>query len=187
MAKRRALQTDEASPKGQGQDTQSVHSAKQQAYRFLAYRNWTSSELRDRLQRRGYSRTIVDEVLRLLVSDGYIDDRKLAFDWAHYRLQTKPHGRRRLAWELHRRGVPSETVEEVLRQVYSEIDEVALAARAARKRLGSGAAPRSPRERQRYARYLFSLGFDADTITAALAAIGAPGEVQDLVGGGDAC
>jgi regulatory protein len=187
MANRRALQTDEASPIGQGQDTQSVHSAKQQAYRFLAYRNRTSSELRERLQRRGYSRTIVDEVLRLLVSDGYLDDRKLAFDWARYRLQAKPLGRRRLAWELLRRGVPSETVEEVLREVYREIDEVALAAQAARKRLGSGAAPRLPRERQRYARYLFSLGFDTDTITAALAAIGAPDEVQDLVGGGDAC
>jgi regulatory protein len=155
----------------QDQDTHILRRAKQQAYRLLAYRNQTSSELRHRLLRRGYTVTIIDEVLRQLASDGYIDDRKLALDWARYRLQAKPLGRRRLAWELQRRGVPLESVEEVLREVYSEVDEVALAEQAARKRLCSRALPSSPRERQHYARHLYSLGFDADTVAAALAAI----------------
>jgi regulatory protein len=153
------------------QDAQTVHRAKQQAYRFLASRSQTSSELRDRLQRRGYAAPIIGEVLRQLEAEGYIDDRKFAFDWARYRLQTKPLGRRRLTWELQRRGIPSESLEEVLREVYHEFDEVTLAKQAARKRLGSKELPRSPRERQRYARYLFSLGFDTDTVVAALAAI----------------
>jgi regulatory protein len=169
------------------QDTQIIRRAKQQAYRFLAYRNQTSSELRDRLQRRGYTVTIVDEVLRQLTSDGYIDDRKLALDWARYRLQAKPFGRRRLAWELQRRGIPSECVEEVLRDVYAEFDEVALAEQAARKRLGSGAFPHQPRERQRYVRYLFSLGFDTQTVAAALASLGSVDEVQDIISSGDTC
>jgi regulatory protein len=171
----------------QDQDPQIVHRAKQQAYRLLAYRNQTSSELRDRLQRRGYTAAIIDEVLRQLAADGYVDDRKLAMDWARYRLQAKPLGRRRLAWELQRRGVASESVEEVLREVYSEFDEVALAERAARKRLGSKELPHSPRERQRYARYLFSLGFEADTVATALAALGARDEAQDITSGGDSC
>jgi regulatory protein len=169
------------------QNTQTVNRAKQQAYRLLAYRSQTSSELRDRLQRRGYTATIIDEVLRQLASDGYIDDRKLAFDWARYRLQAKPLGRRRLAWELQRRGVPSESVEEVLREVYSEFDEVTLAEQAARKRLGSKELPRSPRERQRYARYLLSLGFDADTVAAALAAIFPSMTTLDIVSDPDPC
>src|ERR671924_227026 len=108
------------------QDAQILTRAKQQAYRLLAYRGQTASELRDRLQRRGYTVAIIDEVLRQLASDGYLDDRKLALDWARYRLQAKLLGRRRLAWELRRRGVPAESVEEVLREVYQEFDEVAL-------------------------------------------------------------
>ena len=87
------------------QETQVVRRAKLQAYRILAYRNQTSSELRDRLQRRGYTITIIDEVLHQLVSDGYLDDRKLALDWARYRLQTKPLGRRR--WPGNSRGAAS--------------------------------------------------------------------------------
>lgn len=169
------------------QDAHTVNRAIQQAYRLLAYRSQTSSELRDRLQQRGYAATIIDEVLRRLQSDGYIDDRKLAFDWARYRLQAKPLGRRRLAWELHRRGVPSESLEEVLREVYSEFDEVTLAEQAARKRQGSKELSRSFRERQGYARYLLSLGFEADAVAAALAALYSPDEAGEIISNGDLC
>jgi regulatory protein len=167
------------------QDAQILTRAKQQAYRLLVYRGQTASELRDRLQRRGYAAAIIDEVLRQLVSDGYIDDRKVALDWARYRLQAKPLGRRRLAWELQRRGVPSELLEEVLREVYSEFDEGMLAEQAARKRLRSQELPRSPRERQRDARYLLSLGFEADTVAATLAALYSPDEAREIMSDGD--
>ncbi len=169
------------------QDAQTFNRAKQQAYRLLAYRSRTSSELRDRLQRRGYTAPIIDEVLRQLASDGYIDDRKLALDWARYRLQAKPLGRRRLAWELQRRGVPLELLEEVLREVYGEFDEVTLAEQAARKRLGSKGLPRSPRERQQHVRYLLSLGFDADTVTGALAALCSLDDAHEITSNGDSC
>jgi regulatory protein len=169
------------------QCSQTFRRAKQQAFRLLAYRSQTSSELRDRLQRRGYTATIIDEVLRQLVSDGYINDRKIAFDWARYRLQSKPLGRRRLAWELQKRGVSLESLEEVLREVYSEFDEATLAEQALRKRLGSKALPRSPRERQRYARYLLSLGFGSDTVVSALAAIGSLDEADGIISNEDPC
>jgi regulatory protein len=169
------------------QDTETVKRAKQLAYRLLAYRGQTSSELRDRLQRRGYTSTIIDEVLRQLASDGYIDDRKVALDWARYRLQAKPLGRRRLTWELQRRGVPSEMVEEILREVYREFDEMTLAEQAARKRLASNELPRSPRERQRYARYLSSLGFDTETVATALAAIGSLDDACEIISSEGLC
>jgi regulatory protein len=168
-------------------DTQTVNRAKRQAYRCLAYRSQTVRELRDRLQRRGYSIKVIDHVLRDLEAEGYVDDRKFALNWARYRLQNKPIGRRRLAWELQQRGVPLEFVEEVLRDVYSESSEVTLAEQAARKRLGSSELPCSPRERQRYARYLFGLGFDADVIAAAFAAISPSMAAPDAVSADDSC
>jgi regulatory protein len=168
-------------------DAQTVNRAKQQAYRLLAYRSQTSSELRERLQRRGHDAAVIDEVLRQLVADGYIDDHKVALNWARYRLQTKPLGRRRLAWELQRRGVPSESLEEVLREVYSEFNEVVLAKQALRKRLRTKEWPRSARDRQREARYLMSLGFDADTVAAALAVLGSPDEAREIMSNDDSC
>jgi regulatory protein len=167
------------------QDARTLQRAKQQAYRLLTYRSRTSSELRDRLQQRGYTTTIIAEVLHQLESDGFIDDRKVALDWARYRLQTKPLGRQRMAWELQRRGLPSESLDEVLRKVYSEFDEIMLAEQAARKRLRSKELPRSPRERQQFTRYLMSLGFEADTVAAALAALYSLDEARELMPPGD--
>jgi regulatory protein len=153
------------------QQEQTFSDAKQRAYRFLAYRSLTTSELRERLQRRGYSAEIIEEVLRQLATDGYLDDRKLALEWARYRLQSKALGRRRLAWELQRRGLPFDLVQEVVGEVYSEFSEADLAAQAARKRLRSKGMPHSPRERQGLVRHLFSLGFEADAVTATLIAL----------------
>lgn len=168
-------------------DAQTVDRAKQQAYRSLAYRSQTRRELRDRLQRQGYSIEVIDNVLRDLEAAGYVDDNKVALNWARYRLQNKPMGRRRLAWELQQRGVPSASVEAVLREVYGEVDEVSLAEQATRKRLGSSELPSSPRERQRYVRYLFNLGFDTDIIAAALAAVSPSMAALDVVSDDDPC
>ncbi len=148
-----------------------VSRAKQQAYRFLAYRNQTVHELRTRLERRGHTAAIIDEVVRQLEAEGYLDDRKFARDWAHYRLQSKPVGQRRLSWELQRRGIPRGLSEEVIREVYAACDEVMLAEQAARKRLRAGALPHSTRERQRFVRYLAGLGFESDTIATVLSSI----------------
>ena len=169
------------------QDAQTLHRAKLQAYRLLACRSLTSSELRDRLARRGYAATIIDEVLQQLASEGYLNDRKLALDWARYRVQTKPLGRRRLAWELQRRGVPLDLIEEVLREVYSECDEVMYAEQAARKRLRAKKLPRPVHERQREARYLLRLGFDPDTVTAALAIVYSLDDPYEIISDGDSC
>jgi regulatory protein len=152
-------------------DAQTLSRAKQLAYRLLTYRSRTSHELRDYLQRRGHTVAVIDEVMRQLEAERYIDDRRFARDWARYRLQGKPLGRRRLFWELQRRGIARELLEEVLREVYVEFDEVALAEQAARKRLGSRDLTHTAREYQRFVRYLMSLGFDADTISVVLGRI----------------
>ena len=153
------------------QDAQTFKRAKQQAYRLLSYRSRTAHELRDRLRQRGHTTAVIDAVLGELEAEGYVNDRKFLCDWARYRLQAKPLGRRRLAWEIQRRGVDREVLENILNEVYAEFDEVALAEQAARKRLRAIGPLLSARERQQLARHLLGLGFEPDTIAAALTAI----------------
>jgi regulatory protein len=168
-------------------DPQALSRAKQQAYRFLAYRNQTSNELKGRLLRRGHMTPVVDEVLRQLEIEGYIDDRKFALDWARYRLQAKPLGRRRLSWELQRRGMDREVLQEVLRQVYAEFDEVTLAAQVARRQVRRTGPAIAVDERQGLTRVLIRLGFDPNTIATALAAIFPSVDALDIVPYDDAC
>jgi regulatory protein len=148
-----------------------ISRAKREAYRLLASRSRTARELHDRLRQHGHTTNDIEQVLHQLVSEGYLNDRKLAFDWARYRLQQKPLGRRRLAWEIQRRGIDAKLLEEVLNIVYAEFDPVALATQALRKRLRAAGTPLSVYERQKLSRYLLSLGFDCGTIATALTTI----------------
>jgi regulatory protein len=148
-----------------------VARAKRDAYRLLASRSRTAHEMRNRLERRGHLVNAIEQVIHELVNEGHINDRKLILDWARYRLQGKPLGRRRLSWEIQRRGIDSELLEEALDEVYGEFDQVALAERALRKRLRVTGSARSKSEPQKLSRYLANLGFDRDTINAALAMI----------------
>ena len=145
--------------------------AKQQAYRLLSFRNRTAHELRHRLRQRGHTDAVIEAVLCDLKGAGYVNDRKFMCDWARYRLQAKPLGRRRLAWEMQKRGLDRELVEDILNEIYTEFEEVALAEQAARKRLRMLDDLPSARLRQQLARYLMGLGFEPDTIGEALTAI----------------
>lgn len=153
------------------QNSEAFRGAKQEAYRYLRARGRTARELRDRLRRRGHGVEVIEAVLHDLEAEGYVNDRKLALEWARYRLQQKPMGRRRLAWELRGRGVEGELLAEVLRTVYTEFDEVALAEQAARKRLRVASPASTPREGQRLTHWLLGLGFEQDTIVEVLTAL----------------
>ena len=152
-------------------NSEAFRRAKQQAYRLLSYRGRTARELRDRLQRHGHASAVIDEVLHELEAEGYVNDRKLACEWARYRIQTKPIGRRRLVWELRKRGIDEEVLAEVLRTVYGEVDETALAEQAARRRIRVTAHAPSLHAPARLTRYLMGLGFEPDTIAGVLTAM----------------
>lgn len=161
-------------------DDQALKQAQQQAYRLLSYRSRTARELRDRLQHKGFEPSVVDEVLQRLEDDGYVNDRRLAEDWARYRLQARPMGRRRLAVELQRRGLERTLIEEVLRAVYAEFNELSLAEQVVQKRLRRLSHPLSPREHQRLVCYLEGQGFDTPVIKSVLAALFATDASPDL-------
>jgi len=161
-------------------DDQALKQAQQQAYRLLSYRSRTARELRDRLQHKGFEPRVVDEVLQRLEDDGYVNDRRLAEEWARYRLQAKPMGRQRLAVELQRRGLERTLIDEVLRAVYAEFDEASLAEQAVKKRLRRLSNPPSPREYQRLVRYLEGQGFDTPVIKSVLAALSCADALPDL-------
>lgn len=150
--------------------SEAYRQAKQQAYRYLSAHGRTMHELRERLRQRGHRADVTEEVLQDLQAEGYLDDRKLALEWARYRMQAKPCGRRRLAWELRGRGLEDELRAEVIQAVYTEFDERALAERALAKRLRASASDPSLPERNRIIRHLIRLGFEPATIAAALTA-----------------
>ncbi len=107
------------------------HTALQSAYRYLASRPRSESEVRSRL-RRAAGPVIVDAVIAKLKEQRFVDDPAFAADFTERRATASPRSRKMIGWELRRKGVKAEVVEDAT----AELDDEATAYEAAAKRAG---------------------------------------------------
>jgi regulatory protein len=109
------------------QDTEEI--AYQRALRLLSFRPRSSAEVRQKLNRLGYSEEVIDSVLARLLRSGLIDDARFAKEWADNRNEFRPRSRRALEYEMRQRGLARDEIDQAL----DGLDENSLALQAARK------------------------------------------------------
>ena len=145
-------------------DPKELKRAKSVALRYLAYRDRSEFEIRERLSQNELSGNIVQEVVDWLIEFGYLNDERFALDWSRSRVSAKKFGEYRLRRELSAKGLASETIERTLQVVYSESSEWELAQACAQKKLLhlSGVDPKS--KSRRLAQFLQRKGFASDTV-----------------------
>jgi len=88
------------------------------AYRLLARRPHSVHELTVKLKEAGYGAGEVDEVVRLLVEKGYLDDDAYCKGYAASRVDRMRLGPKRLRADLARKGFDEALVESALENVY---------------------------------------------------------------------
>ena len=139
-----------------------------QALRLLGFKSRTRAELTERLVRKGAPVDVVERVVRRLEELVLVDDRGLAVAVTRT-ARRSARGDRRIRWDLLRRGVPRDLVDDAL----SGEDENAL---PVADRVWEALQRRAPRlkaldpqtARRRLEGYLFRQGFDAEDVAAAL-------------------
>ena len=104
--------------------------AYQRALNLLSYRPRTQAEIRKKLEEHEFSEADIAYTLERLQRSGLLDDAAFARAWVDNRNEMRPRGRRALSFELRRKGVAPEVIEQTL----EAIDEEQLAYRAAQKR-----------------------------------------------------
>ena len=97
------------------------------ANRLLSYRPRSESELRMRLQRRGFDGESIEVVLTRLKKYGLLDDTAFAQFWQENRTTFSPRSKWLTGQELRRKGVSSE----IIKQVAEAVDDNDNAYRAA--------------------------------------------------------
>ena len=138
--------------------------ASQYALTLLDYRARTAKELERRMLQKGYSEEAVAKVLAQLQRVDLVNDERFASDWVASRIAHRPTGRSRILWELRRKGVASEIVDEALEQI-DEDREFEMALELAEKKLG-GARPKDPETKRRLAGLLQRRGFHWGVVSA---------------------
>ena len=135
---------------------------------MLARRELSAAQVRERLDRKGFSQDSIEPVLQHLVREGALDDHRTAVTYAHRAAHVKMRGRRRAVRELHSMGISRTQAEAAVAQVYGDIDERMVLERALARRLQGDI--RSQAELRRLYQYLLRQGFEGDAAMAALKA-----------------
>ncbi len=138
--------------------------AREKCLRLLTTRARSRLELEQALRRNGFEEETVAEVLSGLEQAGLVDDEEFARLWVAER-RSSGNGRRKLHWELRRKGIAESIIRDLLEREADDESELQQALRLARKRL----AGEITRERLiRVQRLLVSRGFDYEIVETAL-------------------
>ena len=151
---------------------ESVRSAREDALRLLEYRQRSVNELARRLAAKGHSQDVIEEVIAGLRRVDLLDDAAFSKQWVRSRLAQRPTGRRGLNWELRRKGIPNDLIDEALQEISDE-DELEAALKAIHGKLKTATSDPSG-EKRRLVSLLRRRGFGWETVSTALAqALGA--------------
>ncbi len=100
------------------------------AARYLNYRPQSETEIRNKLERRGFDEDITKAVIARLKEQGLLDDAAFAQFWKDNRQSFSPRSQRLTRLELKRKGVDEQTIT----QAVGELDDIDSAYRAALSR-----------------------------------------------------
>ena len=148
-------------------------SAYTDALQLLARRELTEKELRSRLVDRNHPRDEIDRVIAHLLETKALDDGRVARAYARTAAGVKGRGRLRVTRELNAMGVAKETATEAIAEVFADVDERALIAKALQKKMRGKTRVSTAAEQARLYQYLMRQGFTPAAIVAALRKVGA--------------
>ena len=151
-----------ASPTSSG----SVADAYTDALRLLAGRELSVSRCRTRLLDRDHDPADVDRAIERLLEDGSLNDARVARAYARTAVNVKGRGRLRVARELQELGIARDVAAAALADIYGELDERSLVARAVQKKLRGRAKPSTPADFARIYQHLLRQGFSPSAASA---------------------
>ena len=119
-----------------------------------------------------HARQDVEAAIARLLETGALDDGRVARAHARTAAGVKGRGRLRVIRELLAMGISQETAAAAVAEVFGELDERALIARALQKKLRGRPRVTDAAERARLYQYLMRQGFTPAGVVAALRTLG---------------
>ncbi|UCC68926.1 MAG: regulatory protein RecX [Armatimonadota bacterium] len=140
--------------------------ARERCLRLLGLRARSAGELRERLKSAGFADEVIASVLSDLGEAKLVDDEEFARSWVAGRQAAGGAGRRKLRWELRRKGISNEIIARVVDEGIDDETELRQAMAVVQGRLrGQGVEGKA---RARLQRLLLGRGFEHTTVDTVL-------------------
>lgn len=150
-------------------DPDSPKSAYFRALRWLTARDLSESQVRDRLEKNGYTGAAIDSAVARLMAERTIDDRRTGAAVARTEGRVKRHGPRRVHGKLLAMGIERNLAKEIVRDLFGDLDEEDLLQRTLERRLrGQPEQLENPDQRRRLYAYLVRQGFSPSAVASRL-------------------
>jgi regulatory protein len=147
---------------------------------LLARRELSEAQIRERLRRKDHAAEAIDRAIVRLRDAGAVDDRRVAVSAARTEAQVRSRGRGYVLRRLQSIGIAADTAADAVDEVFGELDEPALLARALSRRLrGPSATIRDQAHFRRLYQQLVRQGFQPSAVLAALKARAKATDVPD--------
>jgi regulatory protein len=134
--------------------------------KLLARRELSEAQVRIRLARREFDRDAIDSAVGRLQEERALDDRRTALACARTEAHVKRHGRLRALRTVESLGIDRDLARAAVAEVFGDLDEDALIARALDRRLQVATVDAAGARRLH--RYLLAQGFDPGRVHAAI-------------------
>ncbi len=145
-----------------------LQKARQLGIRYLGRADRTVDQIRQRLVRASFSEVVIEQVLADFAQRRWLDDEQFARRWISSRLEKKPAGARRLASDLHQRGLAPETVARVLEEFSGTLDSPAAMVELLRRQRGRYAGLDEQKAKRRMLNFLRRRGYTEEGAWRAL-------------------
>jgi regulatory protein len=146
------------------------------ALKLLARRELSVEALRTRLEDRGYPDAEISAAIDHLLETGALDDGRMARAYARTAATVKGRGRLRIERELLALGIDRRIAGEAIGEVFGDLDERSLIAKALQKKLRGRKKITDTAERARLYQYLLRQGFSPAGVAHALRGLGSRDE-----------
>ena len=142
------------------------------AVKLLAAKPRSVAELRERLLRgKNTNAEVVETVIARLREYGYLNDERLAFGYASYKVKQRPLGRRRLERDLKFKKIDSGVADQALELVFTETPEEQLIDQAIAKRVRIRGKPKNRMEAKSLFDHLLRQGFQFELVSERVRAL----------------
>lgn len=148
-----------------------TYKTKQNAFRYLSGRNHSKNELKIKLLRKGYKKTIIENVLDDLERLNYLNDADFTYNF--YKINIKKKGINKIKTDLYKKGVDRNIIEETGLKFLDDPLLIETAKSLANKKIITLQRKENTKiqKKQKLYQYLFAKGYSTDIITRVLETI----------------
>lgn len=142
-----------------------VKKARIDAIKFVSYKIRSCREVRQKLEKQGFNEEVIEETLKSLIKDRYLDDLDYARRYARTKIKLSKISKKQLEMELSQRGIREDIISEV--SELDEIDEYGDIRRILDKKYNADELM-DPKKKLKAMKYLYSKGYGTELIQKAI-------------------